>query len=250
MPRFRSRPHLAPLWLPLLALIWCTACGDDSSDDAPMTEDGGPPRGLRVFYALDDPATVDLVLFDEADAQIRVDGIRSGQATDHQRLTPGLYRMSFFEAGTTRSLDLNLADVSIEDQDAITITVAPDETGTPARLLLQDEITLPEENQSRVRLVNLALAPDIDITNTADGMRWADGLAFGQLAPYRSVPLGTYMLDVADQATTETLLAFQVPLRPAEVSTVFLIGSLDPNDDGNRDDSTLEAVHVIDHTFE
>jgi len=234
----------------LLIAAALPACGDDGGSSTPTVDDNGPPQGLRVFYALEQPPVVDLVLFDESDQQLRIDGIQSGRATSHQALQPGVYRMSFFTAGTDTPLNLNVADLSIEADDALTFTVAPDDNGAASPLLLQDAIALPPENQSTVRLVYLAHSPAADIVNAGDATRWADGLEFGQLAPYRSVPLGTYTLEVAEQASGATLLSTQLPLRPAQVSTLFIIGDADPDGDPTTDDSTLEAIHVVDHTFE
>ena len=245
------RPSIALLLALTLPLSWVAACGDDDTTDPGQNNDtSGPPRGLRVLWTLETPARVDLVLFDEANAQLRVDGIARNQATTHEPLAPGVYRLSFFEAGTSTPLDLNIANIAIEADTTLTLAVATGQNDAPDKSLLPDEIVLPGENQSRVRIVHLGQGPVIDVVDTANSGRLGDGLSFGQLAPYVNVDLGTYALEVREQAAGTSILLFDVPLRPAEVSTIFLVGDADPNDDGVFDDSTLEALHVVDYTFE
>ena len=77
-----------------------------------------------------------------------------------------------------------------------------------------------------------------------------EGLALGQYTLYVDITGGTYSYELRPEGIPDELHRIDdLPLKPSEVYTIFIVGNGDPNDDGNYSDSTIRHVLVVDQSF-
>lgn len=247
------RHYLLPICFAALAAL--VACGDDGGDsgDAPVPEDG-PPSGIRFLHAHEaNPGALDMVLRDrDTETEYRIDGVSLHKASGWETVPAGIYTALFFRSGTTDVLaDLAIDALNVEEGAAKTVVVAQRGDGAPTKSQFVDDINAPSENHAQLRFIHLAQAGPVDIYNDADGTRIVTNIGNGAFQNYQEFPAARYDFTVYDEGLMDVALArgVQLPLPPASVSTVVLVGNADPNGDGDVTDSTAELLLLEDYVF-
>jgi hypothetical protein len=232
------------------------ACGDDGgkSDTEPMVEDG-PPVGVRLLHVHDAvPAGIDMVLRDiESSDEIRIDAVGHRKASDWVAVPPGIYRLLFFRNGSTDVLpELAVEAFDVQEGIAKTVILGQSETGDARTIQLVDDIgAVPAENHAQLRFVHMAQSGPIDMYDDDNGSRIVTNIGNSQFQPYAEFPATRYNLTLYEEGlkTNTVATATELPLPPATVSTVVLVGDADPNGDGDTVDSTAELVLLPEYSF-
>jgi hypothetical protein len=149
---------------------------------------------------------------------------------------------------------LAVENLDVRDGGAKTIVAGQTSTGEPRTTQLIDDIgesSAPGENQGRLRFVHLAQAPPIDLYNDADGARLVTNIQNGAFLAYQQFPSTRYDFTAYSEGLRTEVLATisQLPLPPANLSTVVLVGNADPDGDGDTSDSAAALIHVDDYTY-
>ncbi len=246
MPRYSTTTSIFMLSTIALLALSLAACGEDEGPAGdPPADDPGKPVGIRLFQNLEGlSGDLNVVFRGQGDNNIAHDGIAAGQATEYLAIPPGIYTVIFFDAGTNQPLaDLTIDAFNVEATTTRTLILSNDERGQARAHIIPDELTAPPENSARLRFLNQAKAPGVDIYNKADGIRHATAIKYGQNTTYFDLPGAPYDFDVfAENTVTDPLLTLnQLPLLPAHVYSVILTGS--------AEDGTLSVVQLIDTTF-
>ena len=230
-------------------------CGEDpgAGSDNPQQDEGGI-RFLHVHAA--EPGPLDLLVRSrETEEEYRIDGVDLHEASQWTAVPAGIYTLLLFRSGTSEVISALSADnISIQEDLAKTIIAGQNSTGEPRTTQINDDITetnAPSENHGRLRFIHMAQAGLIDLYEDEQGTRLATAIQNGALEDYQELPSGRYDLTVASDGLRDLVLARgeQVPLPPANVSTIVLVGNADPNGDGDTSDSAASILHIDDFTY-
>ena len=242
--------------LPIACALLFAACGDDGGKTEPgPVDDGGPPSGIRLLHVHDAaPGGIDMVLRDrDTSEELRIDGVGHRKASDWAEIPEGIYTLLFFRSGTTDVLpELAVEAFNVEPNLAKTVIIGQSETGDARTIQLVDDIgDAPAENHAHLRFVHMAQAGPIDMYNDADGSRIVTNIGNSQFQPYAEFPATRYDFTLYEEGlkTNQVAAASQLPLPPASISTVVLVGKADPNGDGDTADSTVELLLLAEYTF-
>jgi len=251
----------SPVFVILLLLTAFTvACGDEDSGDSTAgsvsnqsTDDVA--QGLRVFYLLPSPATVDIkIISDEDDGTaLELTNVAASEVSTYQNLPTGSYRALFFKGGTQEPLTppVSVNGITIESDTLKTLVLTQGTDDDPSYQVLTDEIALPSENGARFRFIYRAVGPRVDLYKKSDGALFEAGFSLGQVTPYGDVSGGTYSFEVRPEGNPEVVYAIDnLQLKPSNVYTVFITGDLDPDDNGDYSDNTLSHVLATDWVFD
>ncbi|MBH25614.1 MAG: hypothetical protein CMH57_14415 [Myxococcales bacterium] len=248
----------------IVAALWVVTaggaligCGDDGGDGGGEQDAGESnttstrPEGLRVFYSLATPESVDITLIDNNDDgnTIELQGVTRNVATDYNAIPAGDYRAIFLVSGSQEPLrgGTSVNNITVGDGETWTLVLTEDEGGDPVHQMIQDELTAPGENSARYRFVYRASGPRADLYELPSGALLEQGLALGQLTLYTDVVGGTYDFEVRPEGLNQVIHSIeQVDLKPGEIYTFFIVGNGDPNGDGNSVDSSVDHVQVLD----
>jgi len=204
------RRLLAPLAAALFALLLAVAGATTASADT-VPAPTNPSGFLRVGHLAPDVGPVDVSL-------TRADGgtatvLRTapyGAFTPYQTLTPGFYTVAMRPAGAAAATEPMLsAPVTVDKGKAYTLLA----TGTRDALktsLINDDLTKPPTDTSRVRLVQgSTAAPTLTVT-AVGGPTLSRDLAYGQATGYANVPQGRWTLQVLTPEGSEAMTSAPV----------------------------------------
>jgi len=133
-----------------------------------------------------------------------------GAFTPYQTLTPGFYTVAMRPAGAAAATEPMLsAPVTVDKGKAYTLLA----TGTRDALktsLIDDDLTKPPTDTSRVRLVQgSTAAPTLTVT-AVGGPTLSRDLAYGQATGYANVPQGRWTLQVLTPDGSEAMTSAPV----------------------------------------
>lgn len=192
---------------------------------------------LRLAHLSPDTPAVDVYVVnaaDPADATV-LRGVGYGSVSDYETVDGGSYTISMRPAG---------AGENTPPVIATTLTAAAGRAYTVAGVgpfddlglqVLDDDLTLPPEGQSRVRVIQASASqPQLDIS-VDGGPELGTAVAFATTTPYETVPAGMWTLRVQG----DTGLATTLPLEVAS-GGVYSVLILDESTGG------LEVVTRVD----
>lgn len=167
------------------------------ADPAPVP---APPAQawLRVGHFVPgmDTVSVELTPRDDASAPVVTDTAAYGDVSSYGRLAAGAYVVTVRQASAQADAD-PLLSRSLEVVDGEARTIAVVGTSTDPRLaLLTDDLTLPAAGTARVRLLSASEQAGSATVRAVDGPVIAAGAVLGQASPYRTVPAGTWTLEL------------------------------------------------------
>jgi len=204
------RRLLAPLAAALFALLLAVAGATTASADT-VPAPTNPSGFLRVGHLAPDVGPVDVSL-------TRADGgtatvLRTapyGAFTPYQTLTPGFYTVAMRPAGAAAATEPMLsAPVTVDKGKAYTLLA----TGTRDALktsLINDDLTKPPTDTSRVRLVQGSTAAPTLTVAAVGGPTLSRDLAYGQATGYANVPQGRWTLQVRTPEGSEAMTSAPV----------------------------------------
>ncbi len=204
------RRLLAPLAAALFALLLAVAGATTASADT-VPAPTNPSGFLRVGHLAPDVGPVDVSL-------TRADGgtatvLRTapyGAFTPYQTLTPGFYTVAMRPAGAAAATEAMLsAPVTVDKGKAYTLLA----TGTRDALktsLINDDLTKPPTDTSRVRLVQGSTAAPTLTVAAVGGPTLSRDLAYGQATGYANVPQGRWTLQVRTPEGSEAMTSAPV----------------------------------------
>ena len=204
------RRLLAPLAAALFALLLAVAGATAASADT-VPAPTNPSGFLRVGHLAPDVGPVDVSL-------TRADGGTAtvlttapyGAFTPYQTLTPGFYTVAMRPAGAAAATEPMLsAPVTVDKGKAYTLLA----TGTRDALktsLINDDLTKPPTDTSRVRLVQGSTAAPTLTVAAVGGPTLSRDLAYGQATGYANVPQGRWTLQVLTPDGSEAMTSAPV----------------------------------------
>jgi len=204
------RRLLAPVAAALFALLLAVAGATTASADT-VPAPTNPSGFLRVGHLAPDVGPVDVSL-------TRADGgtatvLRTapyGAFTPYQTLTPGFYTVAMRPAGAAAATEPMLsAPVTVDKGKAYTLLA----TGTRDALktsLINDDLTKPPTDTSRVRLVQGSTAAPTLTVAAVGGPTLSRDLAYGQATGYANVPQGRWTLQVLTPEGSEAMTSAPV----------------------------------------
>jgi len=204
------RRLLAPLAAALFALLLVVAGATTASADT-VPAPTNPSGFLRVGHLAPDggPVDVSLTRADGGTANVLTTA-PYGAFTPYQTLTPGFYTVAMRPAGAAAATEPMLsAPVTVDKGKAYTLLA----TGTRDALktsLIDDDLTKPPTDTSRVRLVQgSTAAPTLTVT-AVGGPTLSRDLAYGQATGYANVPQGRWTLQVLTPDGSEAMTSAPV----------------------------------------
>ncbi|WP_219416989.1 DUF4397 domain-containing protein [Pseudonocardia nigra] len=165
---------------------------------AAATAQGGPSF-LRLAHLSPDTPNVDVYLtaVDDPARSFTLEGVGYGAVSDYRSLPAGTYTVAMRSAGAPADAPPVIATtLTTEPGEAYTVagTGLYDELGLT---VLVDDLTMPEPGQARLRVINAAAtAPQVDLA-VAGGPVIAEGVGFAESSGYRTVPIGSWTVNVS-----------------------------------------------------
>ncbi len=204
------RRLLAPLAAALFALLLAVAGATTASADT-VPAPTNPSGFLRVGHLAPDvgPVDVSLTRADGGTANVLTTA-PYGAFTPYQTLTPGFYTVAMRPAGAAAATEPMLsAPVTVDKGKAYTLLA----TGTRDALktsLINDDLTKPPTDTSRVRLVQGSTAAPTLTVAAVGGPTLSRDLAYGQATGYANVPQGRWTLQVLTPEGSEAMTSAPV----------------------------------------
>jgi len=210
------RRLLAPLIPVLLALVWASTAGAGSAAAQTVPAPSNPSGFVRVGHLAPDVGPVDVYLMSASGGPQKVLKTSPyGAFTPYQTLTPGFYTVAMRPAGAQASTEPMLsAPVTVDQGKAYTLLA----TGTAGALktsLINDDLTKPPTDTSRVRLVQGSTAAPTLTVAAVGGPTLSRDLAYGQATGYANVPQGRWTLKVVKADGSDAILTAPVVDLPA-----------------------------------
>ncbi len=204
------RRLLAPLAAALFALLLAVAGATTASADT-VPAPTNPSGFLRVGHLAPDvgPVDVSLTRADGGTANVLTTA-PYGAFTPYQTLTPGFYTVAMRPASAAAATEPMLsAPVTVDKGKAYTLLA----TGTRDALktsLINDDLTKPPTDTSRVRLVQGSTAAPTLTVAAVGGPTLSRDLAYGQATGYANVPQGRWTLQVLTPEGSEAMTSAPV----------------------------------------
>jgi len=210
------RRLLAPLIPVLLALVWASTAGAGSAAAQTVPAPSNPSGFVRVGHLAPDVGPVDVYLMSASGGpQTVLETSPYGAFTPYQTLTPGFYTVAMRPAGAAAATEPMLsAQVTVDKGKAYTLLA----TGTRDALktsLINDDLTKPPTDTSRVRLVQGSTAAPTLTVAAVGGPTLSRDLAYGQATGYANVPQGRWTLQVLAPDGSEAMTSAPVVDLPA-----------------------------------
>lgn len=176
---------------------------------------------VRLLHASPDAPTVDVY----ANGSLIASNLSFGQLTNYVCVTPGVYSITVFPAGTVVA---PVIDTTITIVGRTSLTAAF--VGVLANISLQ---VIPEPpvyltyNNTNIRFAHLAPdVPAVDVT-LPDGTVLFSNVTYSSVTNYLAVAVGNYTLQVRVGGTDQIVLTLpNVYLAPGIADTIFAIGLL------------------------
>jgi len=210
------RRLLAPLIPVLLALVWASTAGAGSAAAQTVPAPSNPSGFVRVGHLAPDVGPVDVYLMSASGGPQKVlTTAPYGAFTPYQTLTPGFYTVAMRPAGAAAATEPMLsAPVTVDKGKAYTLLA----TGTRDALktsLINDDLTKPPTDTSRVRLVQGSTAAPTLTVAAVGGPTLSRGLGYGQSTGYANVPQGRWTLKVVKADGSDAMVTAPVVDLPA-----------------------------------
>jgi hypothetical protein len=197
---------------------------------------GGGEAKLRVAHASPDAPAVDVYV----DGTVAVPDLEFGTVTEYLELPEGEYEVAVNVAGTDTTV-FGPVEVELDDEDYTAVAlgeVASDDTEFTVALFEDTNGANLDHDETRVRAIHASPdAPEVDVTVNDGAATLFDGVLFGESSGYTVVPAGTYDVEVrgdtADEDGPVVFEAEDVTLEGRSTYTVFALGYLTPDDEGD-----------------
>lgn len=218
-----------------LTVVAPTLAQEDEEDG-----DGEQPGSqIRLVHAVADGPAVDVYI----DGDRVLQEVDPGAVAEYQELEPGNHSLVMVAAEEPGGVIL---DTRIETEERGNYTVAATGQfeggdGQTEPVVLLDNATQPPGEFAAIRLAHLVRgAPEVTVTLNETGGVVFEDVAFGDSAPYKTIPGGEYTLDVrTGGADGEIIGTFDADLTGGEATTLFAVGAEDENE-------TLQAIQQTD----
>lgn len=191
---------------------------------APVLAQGAPEAQVRVAHLASDAPNVDVSVNGEPVAALQ--NVPYGTVSPYLPLPAGSQQVTVYPAGDTSQPVVD-TPVDLAAGGAHTIgAVGLVSNGSLRAQVYQDDLTPPDQDNSKLRVVHAS--PDagpVDVV-PAGGAPLVNGLQFPNASPYAQVPAGTYALDVNAAGTNTT--AISVPnatVAAGGVYSAFAVGT-------------------------
>lgn len=176
---------------------------------------------VRLLQASPDAPTVDVY----ANGSLIAAALIFGQLTNYVCVTPGVYRITVFPAGTVVSPIIDTT-ITIVGRTSLTAAFVGLLANISLQIILEPPVYLTYNN-ALMRFAQLAPdAPAVDLT-LPDGTVLFSNVTYGSVTTYVAVAVGNYTLQVRVSGTTQVVLTLpSVYLGPGLAHTIFAIGLL------------------------
>ncbi|WP_424016772.1 DUF4397 domain-containing protein [Halorientalis pallida] len=200
-----------------------------AQDETPANETDDGTAQVRIVHAVPNAPAVDVQIDDET----VLENVTFGNVSDYLSVDAGDRRVTVTAANDS---DAVYYDETLPIQPGTYTVAAAGEVGDDAAepftpVILLDEGTEPDENESLVRLAHLAPdAPAVDVTVAETDETPFENVSFANSSEYQSVPPGDYTLEVrpADDEDADPVATVNVTLDNGTAYSAFATGYLDP----------------------
>jgi hypothetical protein len=182
------------------------------------TEEGA---SVRFVHASPDAPAVDIVV----DGAALAEGVNFGDASDYLPLPSGKHQVEVVPSGESAGSAVLDEEIDLDGGSAYLFAVAGPLNDLQAKLY---EVNLDDldENQARVRLINLAPDQESVDLSVAGGDQWQSDVAFPDAGDYKDVDAATYDLEVrAHDGDTAIATLTGVEAQAARAYDILLLGS-------------------------
>lgn len=173
---------------------------------------------IRWLHASPDAPAVDVY----ANGSQLMANFTFGQLTEYACVSPGMYRLTVYPAGTTTG---PLIDTTLNITMRMNATLAI--TGMLQNISL---LVIPEPpvflNYANALIRAVQLSPDVaGLDIAANGTVLFQNVGFGTTTDYASLVPGSYTIELRDPATGQALLSAPgVAVNPGKAYTAFVLG--------------------------
>jgi hypothetical protein len=194
---------------------------------------------VRVAHFSPDAPNVDVYVDDER----VLSDVAFGAITDYLTIQPGSREIRITAAGDPDTVAFEgTVDFASTAYTVVATGELTEDSFEP--LVLKEGTTRPEEGTTRVRLVHASPdAPAVDVTVGDGETTLFDGVSFGEVTDYVTVPGGMYTLEVRADGNEDAgpVATLDTPLNNTRVYTVFAGGYLTPDDEPAHTPFRLEV---------
>ena len=179
---------------------------------------------LRFVHAVPAGATVDLF----ADDTRTFEGVAFKTVTPYREVDGQRYTFRLRPAGLTGGNPLASNSEGLDDGDYYTVFAVPDDDGSVALRVVEDDFSRPATGKARVRVVHAA--PDLgelDVYASGRDDEIFDGVDFQSVTDYDEIDPWSGTLDIRAENGTSTLTTIaNASFEAGRVYTVVVVGKL------------------------
>ncbi|WP_416839729.1 DUF4397 domain-containing protein [Haloferax sp. DFSO52] len=215
-----------------------TDMNTSTTTSTPTPESGNAM--VRVAHLSPDAPNVDVYV----DGTAALTDVPFGAVSDYLSVPVGPHTVKITAAGDESTVAFE-GDVEVAEATYTVAAVGELGEGTFQPLVLEDDVSIPDADTARVRVVHASPdAPAVDIT--AGDQTLFDGVEFTQSGTVE-VPADTYTLQVRGDTETndgDAVAEFDLQLAGETVYTVFAAGYLSPPEDAM--DKAFRPIATVD----
>lgn len=184
----RKRGMLSAAMSALVLAFLLIAYAPTHSAAQDRTDEGA---SIRFVQASPDAPALDVI----ADGAVVASNLAFGAASDYLPMTSGKHQVQIVPTGSTAESAVLDEEVDLDSGDAYIFGTVGLLNDLQSKVFKVDQGDL-DENQARVRLINLA--PDEDSVDLAvsGGDTWQSNIDFPNASDYKNVDAGTYSVEV------------------------------------------------------
>lgn len=226
------------LTLALIAVA-ITVLGQAGAGTAPASREDAR---LRFLHASPDAPPLDVLL----NGTEVFTNARFGEATDYASLVTGMYTITLRNAGPDAPLvpPIHITDVIVYPRTTVAaagmLSPRPGESSFHGIIITYTH-AIPPPGEVRGRFGHLASDLTFPVTITINGEPLFKGVGYGDVTPYKTVPVGRHTLQVL--GPRETIITDTVISEPDRVYSFFTIGLASGPPD-------LEILQVVDASYD
>lgn len=210
--------------LAVAATVGLAAVGATPAIAAPQATPAAPGAEgwLRVAHLSPDTKAVDIQLsaLRGGSSLLELADIGYGVVSDYMLLPVGTYVISMTAADAAPGSDAMIdASVNVTEGKSITVAAFGENRDLRTRVF-EDDLTAPEADASRIRLIQASTVTDSVSVETTTGLLIAENARAGQSTNYATVPAGPWDLRLSARGIDDVA---PVVLPNGSVNTLFVL---------------------------
>ncbi|WP_296646641.1 DUF4397 domain-containing protein [Romboutsia sp. 13368] len=174
---------------------------------------------VRVLHAVVEGDVVDIYL----NGSPFFNNIQFTDFTPYVYVPKGQYTVEVFLRDQKEN-PIITGNIDITSNELVTIAIIGESDKTIDILPIEEEMTIPTGNQSKVRFIHLVPnGRPVDIV--LDGQRVLEDVEYKEITPYTDVNPKTYQVDVLLSENGQLIRQIQVTINPGRVYSFYALGN-------------------------